>query len=106
MQSRAPSPSCNKEGIISSLVNTEEKKDIPKTPLDLKMELIEKFRFFKDCKVKWDIKKKEEIANLLTIKRVKAGERVFKPEQDKLDCFYIILAGKTGIFGPSQRIIN
>lgn len=96
----------DKNEVISSLKKTKEKEKLPLTQLEMKLELIKNFRFIRDCKIIWTQSQKEKIAELLEFKRVKPGERIFKLEQDKIDTFHLILAGKTGIFGPNEPVIK
>jgi len=59
---------------------------------------LDDFRFVRECKTKLTNREKDELVNKITIKKVKAGQRIFPETQDKIDTFHMILAGKTGIF--------
>jgi hypothetical protein len=62
------------------------------------VEMLEQFRFMRHWNSRFSDQEKGEIASCLKIKMVKAGERLFSDDEEKINQFFLVLAGKTGIF--------
>jgi len=53
--------------------------------------------------------KDEDKVNLVRgfkVKKVKAGQRIFKEETDTIDCVHLILRGKTGILYQEKELFQ
>ena len=53
--------------------SAKDLKDRDPQDISMLVDLLEDFRFMKDCKVTWSQKEKDEIASMFQIKKLKAG---------------------------------
>lgn len=59
-------------------------------------------RFMKECPLQFSPQEKLSLVKDLQIRRIKPGQRVFPDSQERIDNFYLILAGRIGIYWPDK----
>ena len=73
------------------------------------IKLLEEFRFmYSESNLNKTLREEDKV-NLVKgfrVKKVKAGQRIFKEESDTIDCVHLILRGKTGILYQDHELFK